>query len=164
MRSAAHEPFRPQPALRGTSRRAARSLSHTNPQGNAVTTSKLSRRVLLAVTSLALVAAAGISAATPFRVSSGLHKFRAMEAMSYELGSKRAVGYFQKSAGKCQLVLMIAELVDPDVAKPGSAARLSLAMAPGQSATLASEEGQGMVVTCGADAETMQVERAAARS
>jgi hypothetical protein len=129
-----------------------------------VITPKLTRRALIAVTSLGLIAAAGVSAASPFRVSNGLHKFRVMEAMSYEIGSKRAVGYFQKSDGKCQLVLMIAEAVDPDVAKPGSAARLSLAMMPGQSASLASEEGQSMVVTCGADAESMEVGRAAARS
>jgi hypothetical protein len=129
-----------------------------------VTTATLSRRVLFAVTSLGLIAAAGVSVASPFRVSSGLHKFRAMEAMSYELGSKRAIGYFQTSAGKCQLVMMIAEAVDPDVAKPGSAARLSLAMMPGQSASLASEEGQSMIVTCGADAESMEVSRGAARS
>jgi hypothetical protein len=129
-----------------------------------VITLKLSRRALLAVTALALVATSGVSAASPFRVSTGLHKFRVMEAMSYEIGSKRAVGYFQKADGKCQLVLMIAEAVDPDVAKPGSAARLSLAMMPGQSASLASEEGQSMVVTCGANAESMEVGRAAARS
>jgi hypothetical protein len=129
-----------------------------------VITPELTRRALLAVTALGLVATASVSAATPFRVSTGMHKFRVMEAMSYEIGSKRAIGYFQKADGKCQLVLMIAEAVDPDVAKPGSAARLSLAMTPGQSASLASEEGQSMVVTCGADAESMEVGRAAARS
>jgi hypothetical protein len=39
---------------------------------------------------------------------------------------------------------MIAETVDPDQARPSSAARLSLAMLPGQSAALASEEGTSM--------------------
>ena len=124
-----------------------------------MTTSKLSRRVLLAVTSFALVAAAGVSAATPFRVSSGLHKFRALEAMSYELGSKRAIGYFVSQSGQCQVTLMIAEAVDPDEGRALSAARISVSMVPGQSATLDSEEGSSMVLTCGSGGETMKVMR-----
>jgi hypothetical protein len=39
---------------------------------------------------------------------------------------------------------MIAEAVDPDEAQPLSAARLSLPMQPGESITLASEEGQSI--------------------
>jgi hypothetical protein len=47
-------------------------------------------------------------------------------------------------------VRLDAETVDPDQARPSSAARLSLAMLPGQSAALASEEGTSMQLTCGA--------------
>jgi hypothetical protein len=123
----------------------------------------LPRRFLFAFTTVGLVAAAGFASASPMRVSSGLDKFRPMQAMSYELGSKRAIGYFQTVSGKCQLTLMIAEAVDPDVAQPTSAARVSLAMLPGQSTALASEEG-AMTLTCGTDAEVLEVQRAAARS
>lgn len=123
--------------------------------------SRLSHRALIATAGLAVLL--GADAASAFRASGGLATFRAMEAMSYRLGSKRAIGYFQAVAGKCHLTLMIAEAVDPDVATPGSAARLRFAIAPGESASVASEEGQ-MVVTCGPGAESMDVQRAAARS
>jgi hypothetical protein len=129
-----------------------------------VSTTTLPRRLLFACAAFGLVAAAGSSSAMPLRVSSGLDKFRPMQALSYELGSKRAIGYFLTVGGKCQLTLMIAESVDPDVAKPTSAARLNVAMLPGQSTALASEEGQAMTITCGTDAEVLEVQRAAARS
>ena len=67
------------------------------------------------------------------------------------------MGYFGAPHGKCLVTLMIAETVDPDQARPSSAARLSLAMLPGQSAALASEEGTSMQLTCGAGAETVAI-------
>src|SRR5262245_9071224 len=58
--------------------------------------------------------------------------YRATEPIDYELGSTRAVGYFQTVAGQCLLALTIAEVVDLDRAAPESAARLRFAMQPGQ--------------------------------
>ena len=84
-------------------------------------------------------------------------------AISYVIGSKRAVGYFQPIDGKCDMTLMIAEATDPNVALAPSAARLSLSMEPGQSAGLGTEEGESMVLTCGAGAATMLVRRLSAR-
>jgi hypothetical protein len=110
---------------------------------------------LLAAGSIFAVAATGMASAHP----SGPGIFRAAEAMTYVIGSKRAVGYFQSVSGKCQLTLMIAEAVDPDVAKPPSAARMSLAMMPGQSVALGSAEGETMTATCGAGGETMEIRR-----
>jgi hypothetical protein len=106
------------------------------------------------------VLAAGVVAgvASAHRNPAG-ETFRATQAMSYELGSKRAIGYFVSRNGQCQVTLMIAETIDPEAARPTSAARLSVAMLPGQSATLDSEEGASMVLTCGRDAETMKVVR-----
>ena len=54
---------------------------------------------------------------------------------------------------------MIAEAVDPDVAEPPSAARMILAMSPGQSLALGSAEGESMTATCGAGADTLEVTR-----
>jgi hypothetical protein len=83
--------------------------------------------------------------------------FGPIEAMSHQLGSKRAVGYFDSSNGKCQITLMIAEAIDPEQARPASAARLSLPIWPGESAALASEEGPSMELTCGAGAQTVVI-------
>jgi hypothetical protein len=88
--------------------------------------------------------------------------FVSAQAISYQLGSKRAVGYFVRVDGACQVTLMIAEAIDPELAQPTSAARLSLAMMPGQKAALASEEGESLELTCGSGAETVLVTRASA--
>jgi hypothetical protein len=87
----------------------------------------------------------------------GSETFGPIEDISYQLGSKRAVGYFEPRNGRCRLTLMIAEAVDPDEAQPSSAARLSLPMQPGESIALTSEEGQSIELTCGAGAQTVAV-------
>lgn len=109
-----------------------------------------------------LVSAAILTAATTTTASArmgGAQTYRATQAMSYVVGSKRAVGYFQNVAGKCQLTLMIGEAVDPDIAHAPPAARMILAMLPGQSVALGSAEGESMIATCGAGADTLEVTR-----
>ena len=110
---------------------------------------------LLAAGSIFAVAATDMASA--HLSSPGI--FRATEAMTYVIGSKRAVGYFQNVSGKCQLTLMIAEAIDPDVAMPPSAARMSLVMTPGQSVALGSAEGETLTATCGAGGETIEITR-----
>ncbi len=110
---------------------------------------------LLAAGSIIAVAATGMASA---RIGAP-EVFRATEAMTYVIGSKRAVGYFQNVAGKCQLTLMIAEAVDPDIAQPPSAARMNLSMMPGQSVALGSAEGETMTATCGTGGETIEIKR-----
>jgi hypothetical protein len=102
------------------------------------------------------VAVAAAPGATANRDSSGLATIWPIEAISYELGSKRVIGYFEPRDGRCQVTLMIAEAVDPDKAPP-SATRLSLPILPGGSAGLASEEGRAIELTCGTGAQTIVV-------
>jgi hypothetical protein len=103
------------------------------------------------------VAVAAADGATANRNPSGLATIWPIEAISYELGSKRVIGYFEPRDGKCQVTLMIAEAIDPDKAPPLSATRLSLPILPGGSAGLASEEGRAIQLTCGAGAQTIVV-------
>jgi hypothetical protein len=88
--------------------------------------------------------------------------FRPIQAMSYQFGTKRMVGYFDSADGRCQLTLMIAEAVDPDLAPPSSAARVSLSLAPGQATSLDSAEHASIGLTCGVHAQTVQVTRTSA--
>jgi hypothetical protein len=103
------------------------------------------------------VAVAAAAGAAANRNPAGLATIWPIEAISYELGSKRVIGYFEPRDGRCQVTLMIAEAVDPDKAPPLSAARLSLPILPGGSAGLASEEGRAIELTCGAGAQTVVV-------
>jgi hypothetical protein len=52
---------------------------------------------------------------------------------------------------------MIADAVDPDLAPPSSAARVSLSLIPGQGTALDSVEHASIALTCGAGARTVQV-------
>jgi hypothetical protein len=119
--------------------------------------SMILRRIPALLASVCIIAVAGTSLASA-RMA-GPDVFRATEAMSYVVGSKRAIGYFQSTAGKCQVTLMIAEAVDPDVGQAPSAARMSLSMMPGESFALGSAEGESVVATCGAGGETIEVKR-----
>lgn len=85
--------------------------------------------------------------------------FRPLQALTYTLGSKHAVGYFEQKDGQCSLTLMVAEAIDPMVETPLSAARVKLTMLPGQAADLASEEGQSIAITCGSYGGTVTVTR-----
>ena len=116
----------------------------------------------LAGLALACLAAVSIGEAAANR-NPALATYRSMQGISYEFGSKRAIGYYLSKDGACQLTLMLAEAVDPDVSEATSAARLRLSMMPGQSAGLGSEEGESIVLTCGSGAQTMSVERAPAQ-
>jgi len=112
---------------------------------------------------LAAMARAGSAGAE--QSPSTMDTFQSIEAISYEVESKRAVGYFERVDGKCNVTLLIAEVVDLDQAPPTSAARLNLPRTPGQSAAVESEEREAMVFTCGTGAWTVEVKRtSAARS
>ena len=80
-----------------------------------------------------------------------------VQAISHQFGSKAATGYFLQDAGACQIVLMISERYDSFAASHPTAARLRLALEPGQAAALDSEEGQSIDLTCGEDAATLAV-------
>jgi hypothetical protein len=70
--------------------------------------------------------------------------FKPMQALTYTLGSKQAVGYFQQKDGQCTLTLMVAEALAPTSETALSAARVRLRMLPGEVAALASEEGESI--------------------
>src|SRR3954453_12615028 len=111
-----------------------------------VMSTMLRRIPALVISGCILAAASGVASAR----MSGPQTFKPSEGMIYVLGSKRAIGYFLNTSGTCQVTLMIAEAIDPDVAQPTSAARMPGGMTPGQSMTLGSAEGDSMVATCGA--------------
>jgi hypothetical protein len=80
-----------------------------------------------------------------------------MQAISHDLGSKAAIGYFIREAGACQVVMMIGEKADAEAASTLSAARLRLALLPGQRAGVDSEEGRSIDLSCGEGAATLTV-------
>jgi hypothetical protein len=90
-----------------------------------------------------------------------IRSFGQHQAISYSFGSKRAVGYFAAHEGTCSLSMFLAD-VSEDV--PPSATRVSMKVKPGDSAQLASVEGQGLEVTCGVGAASVDVRQTGLRA
>ena len=105
---------------------------------------------LVLVTALASATAPSSSAGDAQEV-----RYKPIQAISYVLGSKRAVGYFSRDGNACHLTLMVAENIDPDIATPPSAARVRVALMPGQTVQLDSDERKFLDITCDPDAETV---------
>jgi len=108
--------------------------------------------LLMASVAAAATAASSASTGLPSQTS-----YVPMQAISYDLGSKLAIGYFISEAGACQVVLMVGENADPETGTRLTAARLRLALLPGQVAGLDSEEGRSLDLTCGEGAATLFV-------
>jgi hypothetical protein len=116
----------------------------------------------IALAGLSVAALTGYAPAGAATAAKPAKSFSAMESMSYVLGSKRAIGYFLHANGKCQVTLMIAEAAEAVAAMQPSAAKLTVAMVPGQKADLISEEGESIALTCGPDAQTVEITRVTA--
>ena len=108
----------------------------------------------LLIASVAAVATVASSAQTAFP---GETTYFPMQAISHDLGSKAAIGYFVREAGACQVVMMIGEKADAETVSTSSAARLRLALLPGQRAGVDSEEGRSIDLTCGEAADSLIV-------
>lgn len=111
--------------------------------------------------SFASALAATVSAWVPPASSESapaLAQYKVLQSISYEFGSKFTSGYFVRHAGKCLIMLMIAEKNNPDQPLPFTAARVRVALNPGQVAGLDSEEGRSLNFICGEDAAALMVD------
>lgn len=88
----------------------------------------------------------------------GRTRYLPIESISYSFGSKSMSGYFIEQAGTCHVTLMIIERSDPERLRSLSAARVRLALNPGQIAGLDSKEGRSLNFTCGEGATTLLVD------
>jgi hypothetical protein len=84
-------------------------------------------------------------------------KYRPIESISYEFGSKFVSGFFVQQAASCLVHVMITEKIDPDGPLRMTATRVRVALSPGQIAGLDSEEGRSLNLKCGEGAETLEV-------
>ena len=86
-------------------------------------------------------------------------RYRPIENISYDFGSKSMSGYFVRQGPVCRVSLMVIEREDPDQPSHVTATRVRLTMDPGQVAGLDSEEGDSLNFTCGKDAAEVIVDR-----
>jgi hypothetical protein len=85
-------------------------------------------------------------------------KYRPIDSIRYDFGSKSTSGYFVEQAKKCIVMLMVYEKPDPDAASRSTATRVRLVLNPGETAGLDSEEGRSLNFTCGEGATALVVD------
>ena len=84
-------------------------------------------------------------------------RYRPIQSISYDFGSKSMRGYFVPQNAVCLVTLMIIESTDSGLPSP-TAARVRIMLDPGQVAGLDSEEGRSLNLTCGEGAATLVVD------
>jgi hypothetical protein len=85
-------------------------------------------------------------------------KYRPIQSIRYDFGSKSTSGYFAEQAAKCVVMLMVYEKHDPNSDAPTSATRVRLVLNPEETAGLDSEEGRSLNFTCGDRATALLVD------
>ena len=90
---------------------------------------------------------------------SGPQTFKPSQGMIHEFGAKRAVGFFLKVDGACQMTLMIADMAAAGEAHAAPSASMSFDMKPGQTMVLGSAGGETLVATCGRGGDTIEITR-----
>jgi len=117
---------------------------------------------LFCLPALAFAAAASVCSSAPaFSGEAGSHnsvRYRPIESISYDFGSKSMSGYFVREGSVCVVSLMVIERGDPDQPSHLTATRVRLMMDPGQVVSLDSEEGRSLNFTCGKDAAEVIVD------
>jgi hypothetical protein len=117
------------------------------------------KRILIVTGALAVcMSAMASNAFAQSSITQSRDRYRALQNLSYEFGSKFASGYFEARAGACLVTLMVIERRPPDEPLPLTAARLRLTLNPGHIAGLDSEEGVSLNFTCGEGATTLLVD------
>ncbi len=79
------------------------------------------------------------------------------QATQVDLGSKKALGYYGKQNGKCNLTVMVFDKNQDASSENASAARLKVLVTPGTTASLESVNGRSVAFFCGSGARRMTV-------
>jgi hypothetical protein len=107
---------------------------------------------------LSLWGLVSVAAGEPSSLADSQARFKPMQAITHEFGSKLTTGYFVAQGGTCIVTLMIIERSDPEEPLGLSPMRVRLALTQGQVAGFDSEEGRSLNFTCEAGAETLLVD------
>jgi hypothetical protein len=91
-------------------------------------------------------------------LADGQARFKPIQAITYEFGSKLTTGYFVEQSGACVVTLMLTENSDPENPLGLSPTRVRLVLSPGQVAGFDSDEGRSLNFTCESDAATLLVD------
>lgn len=95
-----------------------------------------------------------------------VHAFETKEAvtvkpgngMSFKVGSKKAITYFNENRGHCDVTIMLSEL-NPVIGNSyQSASKVKVQLVPGKSTLVESADGKALKVSCDKNAKTMTIQ------
>lgn len=104
------------------------------------------------------IAGLGLTGTAASANSSPALTMKPMHGISFDVGSKRAVSYFQNDSGRCNLTLMVAEAMTGDEVPSDTAARFEVKIDAGKTERLDTAEGKSLDFACTANAQAMSVE------
>ena len=116
-------------------------------------TTTMNKLIPAALATIAL----GLSASVAAADSSSALTMKPLHGISFDVGTKHAVSYFQANSGVCKLTLMVAEAFNGDQVPSATAARFEVAIDAGKTARLDTAEGKSLEFACTADAQAMSV-------
>jgi len=117
------------------------------------------------MTSNKLVAAAALTAILSMPAAATLHAadgsrtltMKPLQGLSFDVGAKRAVSYFQSSNGRCKLVLTLADAPEWDEVQTFTATRFEADLPAGKTTRYQASVGQSIEFACHGDAQAMTV-------
>lgn len=114
------------------------------------------KRTVLAIAFAGISAMAGVNMTRAADPASPLI-MKAMQGVSFDIGTKRVVSYFLSDGNTCKLTLMLAEVVNGDI-RGLTAARMTVAVEADKTAHLDTAEGKSLEFKCQDGAQTMRIE------
>ncbi len=104
----------------------------------------------------AFASALMLAAAAPVAAETASLKMKPMQGISFDVGSKRAVGYYLAAGGICNLTVLMADAGLNDEVK-GAATRISMPVIPKKSGRIDTAEGKMLEFSCAPSAQAMTV-------
>ena len=115
-------------------------------------------KTIIATTAIAsLLSSFGTEATLAADVSTGL-TMKPLYGVSFDVGSKHAVGYFTSEKGECKLIVTMADEPNWDDEVPAfTATRFEASVPPGKATRLRSGDGNAIEFKCQTGAQAMSV-------
>lgn len=103
-----------------------------------------------------VIAVASVLAVAGPAVAADVLTMKPKQGVSFDVGTKHAVGYYLAKGGICNLTVLMAESNEAEAVK-GAATRVTIPVIPTQAARVDNAEGKTMEFACAPSAESMTV-------
>lgn len=107
-----------------------------------------------------LVASVVVALVTGTAVAGGAEPAKLLgpaKGVSFDVGAKRVVGYYQPRDGVCDLTVMVADQLTEHDHLPAPGSRVNVSVVPGAAARIDTPDGKSIAFVCAVGATAMTV-------